>query len=354
MKKSIRRIFTSTITRISYCESRLGTQIAENDAPWHRVEPNRITANSFYSIHKILHWWIGLKACNVILARDRLDRERRKKAENRQARAEAEFSIQHDGGTPASFVALAPNSIRHETDTASRGSPMSSTAMLTPPESGESPAAGTQEGFAFSTVNGSATTMVVNQRQSSADQQTQGIVDGIWSRLAGAGAPRGSSTPGTSVNGLAVHPGDSNAAVQRQVADANQAAVDRQISVEVAKLVASFRPGEAATEETPQPNNSIPYRGLDHNGLRAIRQYIYGEPGVGNLDEENLLNYLELTWREGVRGDYDKMTENIPVFIARERAILTWIELKRHLAALERADKRKSSPCFSSYTYSLY
>ena len=122
-----------------------------------------------------------------------------------------------------------------------------------------------------------------------------------------------------------------------------QAAVDRQISVEVAKLVASFRTDDAATEEVPQPNNSIPYRGLDADSLRALRQYIYGEEHGLKIDEEALLNRLELAWREGVRGDYQKMVEDIPAFIARERAILTWLELKRHLAALERADQRTFS-----------
>jgi hypothetical protein len=53
-----------------------------------------------------------------------------------------------------------------------------------------------------------------------------------------------------------------------------------------------------------------------------------------------LLNRLEKTWREGVRADYYKIHDNIPVFIARERAFLTWMELKRHLAALQRANER--------------
>ena len=91
----------------------------------------------------------------------------------------------------------------------------------------------------------------------------------------------------------------------------------------------------------PQPDNSIPYRGLDYDGLRALRQYVYGEEHGVPVDEEALLNQLEKTWRERVRADYHKMVENIPVFIARERAFLTWVELKRHLAALQRANESK-------------
>jgi hypothetical protein len=131
--------------------------------------------------------------------------------------------------------------------------------------------------------------------------------------------------------------------VQLQITNANQAAVDKQISVEVAKLVASFPSDDVASEEVPQSNNSAPYRGLDYDGLRALRQYIYGEERGVQLNEEALLDVLEKTWREGVRADYYKMIENIPVFIARERAFLTWIELKRHLAALQRANERMSS-----------
>jgi hypothetical protein len=129
--------------------------------------------------------------------------------------------------------------------------------------------------------------------------------------------------------------------VQQQIAQANQAAVDKQISVEVAKLVASFRSDDAAFEEIPQQNASIPYRGLDYDSLRALRAAIYNEESTVQWDEETLLNRLEKVWREGVRADYDKMVENIPVFIARERAILTWIELRRHLAALDRAGQRE-------------
>ncbi|OAL49597.1 hypothetical protein IQ07DRAFT_622033 [Pyrenochaeta sp. DS3sAY3a] len=287
-------------------------------------------------IHKLLHWWIGLKACNVILARERLDRERRKKAENRQARAEAEYSGQHEGSAPASFVALAPNSVLHDIDTGSRGSPVSSSAMLTPPESGESPIVGPREGAGFATGNPGVNGLTAANLLTQGDHRPQSIVEGVWSRYASdARASREHSAPWAPP-----HPAEEMGAVQQQVASANQAALDRQISVELAKLVASFRSEDAAAEEVPHPNNNIPYRGLDYDSLRALRSYIYGEESNIQFDEDALLNRVEKAWREGIRADHEKIVEDIPRFIARERAILTWIELKRHLAALERADRR--------------
>ncbi|KAL6711149.1 hypothetical protein ACN47E_005680 [Coniothyrium glycines] len=281
-------------------------------------------------IHKLLHWWIGLKACNVILARDRLDRERRKKAENRAARTEAEIAIQTENGTPASFVALAPNSVLHD-DTGSRGSPMSSSAMLTPPESGESPIIGPREGPSYAAMNGAPYSVAQHHAQHG---HLQDVSEGVWQILAADGNGR------KDMSAQHAHAHESKAAVQQQIADQNIAAIDRQISVDVARLVASFRPEGTASEQIPEPAMSKPYLGLDHDCLRALRQYIYGEEHGLAVDEEALLSRLELTWREGVRADYEKLTSNIPIFIARERAFLVWIELKRHLAALESADKR--------------
>lgn len=296
-------------------------------------------------IHKLLHWWIGLKACNVILARERLDRERRKKAENRQARAEAEHNSLN-GEAPASFVALAPNSVLHDVDTGSRGSPMSSSAMLTPPESGESPIVGPREGAGFSAINGGATAHAVagfNSVGANAppnSQQHQNIVEGVWSRLAPgeSNGAKGTSSLWPATNG---HPVDGKAPTH---ALAEQAAAERQITESVAQLVAGFRTGDVGPEKVPQSGASIPYRGLDYDSLRALRSYIYNEEGAVRVDEEVLLNRLERIWRELVRADSQKMLENVPVFIARERALLTWIELKRHMAAFERAEQRKSQP----------
>ncbi|KAH3917747.1 hypothetical protein HBI56_111700 [Parastagonospora nodorum] len=295
-------------------------------------------------IHKLLHWWIGLKACNVILARERLDRERRKKAENRQARAEAEHNSLN-GEAPASFVALAPNSVLHDVDTGSRGSPMSSSAMLTPPESGESPIVGPREGAGFSAINGGASAHAVGGFSSvganatSNGQQHQNIAEGVWSRLAPGerNGTRGASSLWPATNG---HSADSKAPAH---ALAEQAAAERQITESVAQLVAGFRTGDVGPEKVPQSGASIPYRGLDYDSLRALRSYIYNEEGAVRVEEEVLLNRLERIWRELVRADSQKMLENVPVFIARERALLTWIELKRHMAAFERAEQRWAS-----------
>lgn len=311
------------------------------------LEFRQWSADTSLSIHKLLHWWIGLKACNVILARERLDRERKKKEENRKARAEAEFNGQNATGessTPASFVALAPNSV-FQSETGSRGSPISNPAMLTPSDAGGSPVVGPREGPGAASVNGVAGDKGIPRSSIPNEQQPAKVVEGVWDRLA---ARDGVSSQYTNPHWAAAveNPppsADSKIAVQQQIAQANQAIVDKQISVEVAKLVASFRSDDAAVEDVPQQNVSIPYPGLDYDTLRAFRALIYNEECSVQWDEEALLNRLERAWRESVRADSEKMMQNIPVFIARERAFLTWIELRRHLAALDRADRRKSA-----------
>jgi hypothetical protein len=295
-------------------------------------------------IHKLLHWWIGLKACNVILARERLDRERRKKAENRQARAEAEHNSLNGEG-PASFVALAPNSVLHDVDTGSRGSPMSSSAMLTPPESGDSPVVRPHEGGGFvATIAGgglshpSSALTALNAIAAAQNGQPQNAAEGAY-RITPGDRNGFRSTNGSwpTTNG---QPVDDRAAAQ---IIAERAAAERQITESVAQLVAGFRTGDDRPEKVPPSGASVPYQGLDYDSLRALRSYIYGEEGVVRVDEEMLLNRLERIWRELVRGDSQKMLENVPVFIARERALLTWIELKRHMAAFERAEQRTST-----------
>lgn len=298
------------------------------------------------SIHKLLHWWIGLKACNVILARERLDRERRKKAENRQARVDAEHAAQHaDGGTPASFVALAPNSVLHDIDTGSRGSPVSSSAMLTPPESGESPIVGTREAASYmasnhrEAVNGGSAPAVAGYAHPS--QPGQNIAEGVWSRFAGS-ERHGSNDQHAAWSASHPETADTKAAAQQQTALAYQAATERQITVDLARMVASFRSDETAFEDVPHPNNSVPYRGLEYDSLRALRSYIYEEESGVPFEEDTLLNRLEKTWREYVRGDFERIAEDPLSFVARERAFLTWIEMRRHLAAFDRAHQRKN------------
>jgi hypothetical protein len=290
-----------------------------------------------------LHWWIGLKACNVILARERLDRERRKKAENRQARAEAEHVSQH-GEAPASFVALAPNSVLHDVDTGSRGSPMSSSAMLTPPESGESPTVGPREVATFTAVNGGDPSYSGSKpfgamiAQSSQAAQQQNIAEGVWSRF-----------PAGDMNGSR-GPAESKATVQQQLFAEQSAVVGRQVTEKVAQLVGSFRIAEGGLEKVPQTNISVPYRGLDYDTLRALRAYIYNEETGTHVEEEALLDRLERVWRECVRADSEKLLEDLASFIVRERAFLTWIELRRHMAAFERAERRALT---HNFRYSL-
>jgi hypothetical protein len=294
-----------------------------------------------HRLHIFLHWWIGLKACNVILARERLDRERRKKAETRQARADAEQAGQHgEGGVPASFVALAPNSLRNDIDSTSRGSPMSSAAMLTPPESGGSPIMGPREGVEFlesndreATHGGASISDLVNSRLSRAEQRPKDGADGVSNRFAARDrhAPKETISSWRPTNSMSK---EVNMAVQQQEA------VGRQISAGVSKLVARFPLGDTAFENVSPPSNSRPYRGLDYELLKTLRSYVYNVESSLDIDEEELLNQLERVWREDVRGDYDKIVDNVPVFIARERAFLTWIELKRHVAAFERAEER--------------
>jgi hypothetical protein len=218
--------------------------------------------------------------------------------------------------------------------------------MLTPPEAGGSPTVGAREGPGFKAVNGATTGDDSIPRSSMPkEQQPHKIVEGVWEILAareGSGSQQAQAVwPAASV---VAHPlTDDKMAVQQQIVQASQAHVDKQISVEFAKLVASFRTDDAASENIPQQNASTPYRGLDYDSLRALRSLIYNEECSVQWDEETLLNRIEKVWRESVRADYDKMVENIPVFIARERAILTWVELRRHLAALDRADRSKCS-----------
>jgi hypothetical protein len=81
-------------------------------------------------------------------------------------------------------------------------------------------------------------------------------------------------------------------------------------------------------------------RELDPETLLAFRSYIYpGESGP-KWDEEVILRRLETVWRDNIRTGHDLTRDDAVLFIVRDRAFLTWIELRRHLADLDRADKR--------------
>ncbi|KAL1609940.1 hypothetical protein SLS60_001605 [Paraconiothyrium brasiliense] len=327
-------------------------------------------------IRILLHWWLGMKAINVILARDRLDRERKKKEENKRARIE--MDVPQEGASSA-FVPLAPNSgapaplntnippvplaehPRHvqlyKAETTSRGSPIS-VAVSTPPESSQSPIGpghgqlGGANASHFAAVNPHA----------SHPSQAQSVVDGVWNRLAevGINGSRNGSmssqaaigTPSWAGVNAGTHP-----AVPRRaslaadmssqpppVANVSTAGI-RQLGAEISQLVSDLTPQATATNghsgvAPDAPRNAIPYPGLDVETLYALREYIYQEKTEVDWEEEALLRRLETAWRDGVRSDYNRMLENVPAFIARERAFLTWIELKRHLADLQRAGTR--------------
>jgi hypothetical protein len=128
----------------------------------------------------------------------------------------------------------------------------------------------------------------------------------------------------------------------------------RQVAEQVAQLVGSFRIAESGREKVPQSNTSVPYRGLDYDSLRALRAYIFNEETGAHVEEEALLDRLERVWRECVRADSEKLLEDLASFVVRERAFLTWIELKRHMAAFERAEKRMSTYQSLRTTYWLY
>jgi len=333
-------------------------------------------------ITRLLHWWLGMKAINVILARDRLDRERKKKEENKRARQEVE-SPQDTAAAP--FVTLAPNAgvpplntnlapmvpgepPRHmqiyQVENLSRGSPIS-TSMYTPPESSESPivpgrgSIGNSDGGQFAAVQ-------PNPAQATPGQ---GVIEGVWDRLAVvgmAGSRNGSisSQPATNTGtwpagNTAAHATErrrSSLATEIKHQPTPQSAANaplsnmRQLSADISKLVSDLtRKSDIPNGHATSGTSSLaavedtlrgPYVGLDEDVLRALRAYIYREDTSVVWEEEPLLSHLETAWRSGVRLDDKIMLENVPVFIARERAFLTWIELKRHLADLDRADKR--------------
>lgn len=320
-------------------------------------------------IRILLHWWLGMKAINVILARDRLDRERRKKEETKRQRldnldippegaASTFVPLAPNNGPPAMGTHLAPLAVaehpRHmelyKADLTSRGSPISGN-VDTPPQSYESPIAPGRgsEGGHFAPVHGNS---------AAPPSQAQSIVEGVWNRLAevGINGSRNGNMPSQAAAGTppSWHPADprrpasltaAEAAAQGSSSGSNTKGI-RELGAEISQLASDLTPGQqggipAVTAESAR--NSVTYPGLDVETLSALRAYIYGEKsekGEAELDEDILLRRLETAWREGVRSDINRMLENVPTFIARERAFLTWIELKRHLADLQRAGTR--------------
>lgn len=302
-----------------------------------------------------------MKAINVILARDRLDRERKKKEESKRARIEME--VPHEGAG-STFVPLAPSQgapgplntnmapvsmvehARHmqiyKAETASRGSPIS-VAVGTPREASQSPI-GPGQGSSMGGENSSH--FAALNVGSGHTSQVQSVVDGVWNRLAEAGI-NGTRDGGMASSWGGINTGTHPVEPRRGSSQAGSAVTKdagagiRQLGAEISQLVSDLTSQAATTNgQNGIPAVPVPYPGLDVETLHALRDYIYQETTEVEWDEDGLLSRLESTWREGVRSDYDRMVLDIPAFIARERAFLTWIELKRHLADLQRAGTR--------------
>jgi hypothetical protein len=292
-------------------------------------------------IKMLLHWWIGLKACNVILARERLDRERKKKEENKKAMATDNDSPRDTA--PLTFVSLAPtpdvpptsiveapkgvqllpltHASRHaqafRLDTPSRGSSMSPAVHT--PASSESPTMHTQS---LHHGNGS--------QRASRDMSGSLAIPPL------NGGPNHTLSADTNGYYNRSHPSQPDL---------------RKLSFELGNLVSNFLLEDGtqgrASPVTPQsgpgdtPRNETTPRGLDLETLHAFRAYIYREVYEVQWDEEYLLRRLESAWRDGVRTDRNFSLESTPLFVALDRTFLTWIELRRHLADLECADRRE-------------
>lgn len=300
----------------------------------------------------LLHWWIGLKACNVILARERLDRERRKKEERLRARDE-HASPREPNPTVAIAPAVRPDfrvdqvviktersalpfgqpppqvqALRLDTSYSNPGSPMSGT----PVHSNDSPIF-PNHGH----INGSANNHYMREANFNASRRPSALSQSISSHIAlEVDPPRHTSTPPLP----SLH----------------------QLSSELGNLVSNFlednNTAASRAHHTPSPvpppiheeaqRKPPTRRSLDTESLRAFRAYIYPGEGGPKWDEEILLRRLETTWRDDVRASQLQVrtSSDTAVFAARDRAFLTWIELRRHLADLEAADKRKlTHPC---------
>ncbi|KAF1959495.1 hypothetical protein CC80DRAFT_439271 [Byssothecium circinans] len=328
-------------------------------------------------IRRLIHWWLGMKAINVILARERLDRERKKKEENKKTRV-VEFETQDAGSSP--FVALAPSAgtptapmlntnipptragelprrMAYQVENLSRGSPIS-TSMVTPPELNDSPVVSARG----SIVNADASHVSAVNTNAAQTASGHTVAEGVWDRM---GPSRNGSISSQAASSWSAMNASQQTADRRrsslamevtpQTQPANGASSSASFSLsalraDMSQLILSLTPEEythsgvnntsVATAAEYGSHNGEPYRGLDEDTLRALRAYIYREETQVPWEETPLLNRLENIWRFGVRCDHTRVMDNIGAFVARERAILTWIELKRHLADLDRADKR--------------
>lgn len=302
------------------------------------------TTHKDFSIRILLHWWIGLKACNVILARDRLDRERRKKEERLRARDDATTPREPNPTVPiAPFVpqegrfehspikresATLPYSqpprhvkaLRLDTTYSNPGSPMSGTPLNSndsPIHSAHGSGNGALAHFPVRDINGS--------------RRPSGLSQSVASHV-GPEVPAPRTNTGTPPL-PSLH----------------------QLSSELGNMVSNFLEDgnhpHVGLAHTPSPTVQAPgpettqgdmaaKRGLDLEALQAFRRYIYpGESGP-KWDELGLLRRLETAWRDTIRTGHSHTIGDTALFAAQDRAFLTWIELRRHLADLDRANSR--------------
>jgi hypothetical protein len=292
-------------------------------------------------IKMLLHWWIGLKACNVILARERLDRERKKKEGNKKA-MDTDNNSPRDTA-PQTFVLLAPTPNAPPTSIVevSKGVPL---LPLTH-------ASRHAQAFRLDTPSrGSLMSPKVHTLASSKSPTMH-----AWSLHRGNGSQRASRDMSDvsaipPVNGGPNHvlPVGTNGYYNINYQSPSNL---RKLNLELGSFVSNFLlkdgPQGRASSNTSQtglgdtPRNERIPRGLDFETLLAFRAYIYQEVCEVQWDEEYLLRRLECAWRDGVRTDRSFSLGSTPLFVALDRTFLTWIELRRHLADLERADRRE-------------
>jgi hypothetical protein len=291
----------------------------------------------------LLHWWIGLKACNVILARQRLDRERRKKEERLRSR--------EDHGSPREpnpTVLIAPATrLEPATEPTSTKTEPPTLPFTQPPRHVQALRLDTSYSNPISPISGTPL-----HSAESPSISAHGPGNASFHDL----TPRemyGSRRPSALSQTVPMHGG-----LEARHASTPPLPSLHQLSSELGCLVSNFlEDGSAAdlrAQHTPSPapqqfardetlRDASVRRELDPETLLAFRSYIYpGESGP-KWDEEVILRRLETVWRDNIRTGHDLTRDDAVLFIVRDRAFLTWIELRRHLADLDRADKRTYS-----------
>ncbi|KAF2016234.1 hypothetical protein BU24DRAFT_462414 [Aaosphaeria arxii CBS 175.79] len=289
-------------------------------------------------IRTVLHWWIGLKACNVIHARGRLDRERKKKED--RIKFKDEHPSPMDIIPPVLIAPALPHGYpmdhrrppiqfsnhsaatyghppRHmqvlRLDTAPHGQYTPSTSA-SPLPSSDSPITSSQ---------GHST---LPWRISPLSHQSQN----------GPATDHGPRHPPPPPPPPIQHP---PAIAPHQHPTRSLPPLVNRISSELNTLASNF------LEDRPLPPSNMPpqpptVRTLDPELLYAFRKYIYPTENGPRWDESILLRRLETAWRDDVRPSHARTAiNNVPLFAAHDRVFLVWIELRRHLADLEVAGK---------------